>query len=251
MKQTVIVSHEMTTLVGAGPIPPLVLPCDPVVFAFDGLAGDEAPLLIHRDCCDLGQLDSALLIFVVERAACLRLFACDSVGEHSWYVPRALEVLARSIVNCEAVGEAQTALRLARSIELLCQLHAALAEGRLVPSGGEGALSERDVGCIAAARRMIDQRWHEKLTIADLACIAGINRDKLVRGFRELYGTTIAEALSEHRLGEARRLLLASDLPVATVAYRCSYLNNASFTRAFSRRYGVVPSELRRMGASG
>jgi AraC family transcriptional activator of pyochelin receptor len=40
-------------------------------------------------------------------------------------------------------------------------------------------------------------------------------------------------------------MLLATDLPVSSVGYACGYLSNASFTRAFSRRYGVVPSRLR------
>jgi AraC family transcriptional activator of pyochelin receptor len=250
MKQTVIVSHEMTTLVGEGPMPPLALPADPVVFAFAGLSVGATPLIAYRGHCDLSGMEAKPLVFVVERAACLRLFAREFAGESSWHLPSALRALALSIVDCDAAGEARTTLQLARSIELLCQVHAALADDVLLPNSGDCALSEHDVACIAAARRTIDQRWHEKLTIADLARLAGINRDKLVRGFRELYGTTIAEVLSEHRLGEARRMLLASDLPVATVAYRCSYLNNASFTRAFARRYGVAPTVLRRAGAS-
>ncbi|MGN6498029.1 MAG: helix-turn-helix transcriptional regulator [Tsuneonella sp.] len=250
MKQAVIVSHEMTTLVGEGAAPPFAHPAQPVLFAFAGLSDSATPLITYRDHCDLSSLEAAPLVFVVERAACVRLFAHKLIGEHSWHLPSALRALALSIIDCDAPGEARTTLQLARSIELLCQVHAALAEETLVPSCGERALSEHDVARIAAARRAIDQRWHEKLTIADLARVAGINRDKLVRGFRDLYGTTIAEVLSEHRLGEARRMLLASDLPVATVAYRCSYLNNASFTRAFARRFGVAPSALRRAGAS-
>ena len=51
-------------------------------------------------------------------------------------------------------------------------------------------------------------------------------------------------------LAEARRMLLATDLPVASVAYRCSYQNNAAFTRAFNRRFGVPPTALRRTGAA-
>lgn len=250
MKQAVIVSHEMTSFVGEGPVPRLALPADPVVFAFEGLSAGASPLIAYRDRCDLSGFEAAPLVFVVERAACLRLFARKLTGEHSWHLPSALRAMALSITGCDARGEARTTLQLARSIELLCQLHAALANKTLVPSCGDCTLSEQDIARIATARRMVDQHWHEKLTISDLARVAGINRDKLVRGFRDLYGTTIAELLSEHRLGEARRMLLASDLPVATVAYRCSYLNNASFTRAFARRFGIAPSALRRAGAS-
>ena len=100
------------------------------------------------------------------------------------HLPSALRILALGIVACEADGEALQALRLARSIELLCQVHAALADGTLLPSASEGWFSETDIARIAAARRLIDQRWHEKLTIGQLARSVGINRDKLVRGFR-------------------------------------------------------------------
>ncbi len=44
---------------------------------------------------------------------------------------------------------------------------------------------------------------------------------------------------------QARQMLAASDLPVASIGYRCGYLNNASFTRAFSRRFGIAPTQLR------
>ena len=250
MKVVVPVSAEMTTLVGRGPVPcSALLPAGSVMFVA-GIEGNAMPTLTFCDRVDLSYADETPLILIVQRAACARLFAAQPAGPQTWHFPSALLALALSIIDCEAAGEAQATLRLARSIELLCQIHAALAEGQLVPAGPDGALSQLDIARIAAARRVVDQRWQEKLTISELARIAGVNRDKLVRGFRELYGATIAEVLSERRLREARRMLLASDLPVATVAYRCSYLNNAAFTRAFNRRYGVAPSELRRTGVA-
>ena len=248
MKSTILVSAEMVALIGRGAMPPVDLAGETEVFVFRGLCGCAPPALSFRPDARLEGLDDSLLVFVVTRAACQRLFAVRPEGPSEWHLPSALRLLAMSIIECEAAGEARTTLRLARSIELLCQIHAALAEGTLLPAGGEGALSERDVERIASVRRELDQRWHEKLTIAELSRVGGVNRDKLVRGFRDLYGATIAEILSERRLAEARRMLLATDLPVASVAYRCSYLNNAAFTRAFSRRFGVAPSELRRTG---
>ncbi|MFP5455342.1 MAG: helix-turn-helix domain-containing protein, partial [Alphaproteobacteria bacterium] len=55
----------------------------------------------------------------------------------------------------------------------------------------------------------------------------------------------VADALAEKRLECARTMLLSTDLAVASVGYRCGYLNNASFTRAFTRRFGVAPSQYR------
>ena len=248
MKEFVLVSPEMTAFVGRGPVCPAPLPDDPVVFAFSGFDDDRAPLVGYRDRPDLSDLDHAALIFVPARETGRRLFPNAPAAPGAWHMTSELRDLAASILACEATGEARTTLRLARSIELFCRLHAALAEGALVPAQGDSALSELDLARIAAAKRMLDDGWRDKLTIAELARRAGINRDKLVRGFRQAYGSTIAEALSERRLGEARTLLLTSDLPVSSIGYACGYLNNASFTRAFSRRFGVVPSALRRGG---
>lgn len=248
MKDVVHVSPEMITLVGEGAFPKVTMPHGSVIFIFQGLSDRSAPTLIYRDDCDLDDVGNAPLVLVVKQEACARIFGAEAMPSQSWFLPSALRDLALSIIDCGSGGEVRTTLRLARSIELLCQVHQALANGTLVPSGGDAVLTEQDVAKIAAARREIDERWQEKLTIADIARNAGLNRDKLVRGFRDLYGKTIAEVLNERRLKEARKLLLASDLSVASVAYRCSYLNNASFTRAFSRHYGIAPTEFRRMG---
>lgn len=67
----------------------------------------------------------------------------------------------------------------------------------------------------------------------------------MARGFRETYGCTVSEALAERRLAEARRQLIATDLPIGLIGYRSGYLNNASFTRAFGRRFGQSPTDFR------
>jgi len=248
VKEFVLVSPEMTALVGRGQVCDAPLPDDSVVFAFCGFDDDGAPVVSFRNDGDLGGLELAALVFVARRETGRRLFPNAPAEPGAWHMTSGLRDLAASILSCEAHGEARTTLRLARSIELFCQLHAALADGALIPAHGRCDLGEFDLARIAAARRILDDAWRDKLTIADLARRCGINRDKLARGFRHAYGSTIAETLSERRLGEARTLLLTSDLPVSSVGYRCGYLNNAAFTRAFSRRFGVVPSTLRRSG---
>lgn len=191
-----------------------------------------------------------LLVFAVSRSVCRRLFGELPDPDARWYLPSDLRALGQSILAPDGDGPAIDMLRLARSIELLCQFFAALRAGRLVAVDGQPSLCESDIARIAAARRIVDERWHEKLTLDDIARSCGINRDKLTRGFRELYHCTVAEALSERRLRQARQMLAASDLPVASIGYRCGYLNNASFTRAFSRRFGMAPTAMRRVGVA-
>lgn len=250
MKDMIEVSPEMLTFVGIGDFPAFIKPAGCIALHFDGFAESGTPAAgYNRDGC-LDDLKESPLILLVQRTACLRIFGFEPDEGTRWHLSNKLRECALSLIDCEASGEARTTLRLARSIELLCQFHEAIRSGELVAIAGEGALSEMDVARIANARRIVDQHWHEKITISDLSRMAGVNRDKLVRGFRELYDSSIAEVLSERRLAEARKLLLVTDLPVASVAYRCAYLNNASFTRAFSRHYGLSPTELRRAGVA-
>ena len=44
-------------------------------------------------------------------------------------------------------------------------------------------------------------------------------------------------------------MLLTTDLPVSSIGYVSGYLNNASFTRAFGRRFGHTPTDVRELAA--
>lgn len=248
MPSIIEVSSEMLTILGQVTVPADRLPPDPVAIAFSGLAPGHIPTVEYRDRVSAVEFPVADLVFYVARSACERLFATRPDRSTIWHLPSGLAAMALSIIDCEGDCAARDTLRLARSIELLCQFHAAYADGlTLLPAEPSGSLSEMDVARVAAARRTIDRHWDRKLTIPALAKSCGLNRDKLTRGFAQIYGLTISQALSERRLEEARRMLIDSDLPVATIGYRCSYLNNAAFSRAFSRRFGVAPTAMRRM----
>jgi len=236
----------MTTYVGRGPCDRLLLPPDALLLGFGDIGEPVVRTLAFREL----ENEEHLLVIAVSRAACRRLFGELPDPDARWYLPSDLRALGQSIVAPESDEAAADTLRLARSIELLCQFFAALRAGNLVAVEGQPSLTESDIARIAAARRIVDTRWQEKLTIDDIAKSCGINRDKLTRGFRELYQCSIAEALSERRLRQARQMLAASDLPVASIGYRCGYLNNASFTRAFSRRFGMAPTAMRRVGVA-
>lgn len=242
VKHQVDVSPEMLSFVGAGALPQADWPARPVAVRFAGLGTSVPRVAIERFRRE-GHDDDALVL-VVASDAIDRLFgAAEMHGE--WHMPAALRALVLAILDPDAPGAAGDTLRLARSIELLCAVFDHLGRGALVPADLDGALSEGDAARIVAARRLIDERWGEKLTLDGIARACGLNRGKLTRGFRSLYACTVADALTERRLAGARRMLEATDLPVSTIGYRCGYLSNASFTRAFARHVGVAPTRWR------
>ena len=140
---------------------------------------------------------------------------------------------------------ASTPYRLAKSIELLCEILNAHRTGQLAKVSAPSTITLRDIERIIAARKIVDECWHEKLTLCQIAQRCGLNRSKLARGFRQMYCCSVNEALLERRLAEARRQLISTDLPVGMIGYRSGYNNNASFSRAFCRRFGVPPSNFR------
>jgi AraC family transcriptional activator of pyochelin receptor len=246
-KQRIAVSPEMVAFVGPGTFDGDDRPtADAMVFRYD--LGDDPPTFAYAHAlCDA---EDATVILSVSAEACRRLFGALPDGSGCWHLPADLALLAVAIRDCPLPEPARATLRLAKCIELLCATFANIHGAALVPATGTGALTERDAARLAAARRLVDERWQEKLTLDGIARACGLNRAKLTRGFRQTFGSTVADAITDRRLRGAHSLLLATDLPVSSIGYRCGYSNNASFTRAFSRRFGMAPTRLRAIEAA-
>ncbi|WP_332818908.1 helix-turn-helix transcriptional regulator [Sphingopyxis sp.] len=244
-KRSVVISPEFTSFVGRGPCDLASLPSDAVLLGFGDIGEPAVMMLAHDDLGD-GAIDH-LVVFAISREACRRLFDRLPKAEGRWYLPADLRGLGRAVVAVDGDGPAPTMLRAARSMELLCQLFAALEADRMVEVGGATTLSEQDIARVAAAHQLVNERWQEKLTVSTVARRCGLSKVKLTHGFRQLYQCTVPEAVSARRLEHAKQLLAQSDLPISTIGYRCGYLSNASFTRAFARRFGMAPTEMRRL----
>jgi AraC family transcriptional activator of pyochelin receptor len=244
------VSPEMLTLVGPGKIGRISPPPRAVGFVLTfGAVGTPATVrYLARPSVKMLNADvQTRLILLVSRAACERIagrgLALTDGG--LFHLPAALRTIALAIRDCDLPDAASMPYRLAKSIELLCDLLRAHGNNTLVPVSADGMLSSADTQRLLAARQVIDERWAEKLTLDMIARASGLNRGKLTRGFREMFDCTVADAISGHRLSEARQMLLATDLPISSIGYRCGYLNNASFTRAFARHFGEAPTHFR------
>ena len=251
MMDRIEVSPEMLGFIGSGPVGDTESASLDAV-AFTIVFGDaDMPTTAHfaanmnrkalaADC-------RARLVMLVSRAACQRILGRPLALRDGgvYHLPAALRAIALTIRDCDLPEGARTPYRLAKSIELLCDTLRAHAEDALIPMGADGVLTRADSQRVLAARRLIDDRWSEKLTLDMIARSCGLNRAKLTRGFRDMFACSVADAISDQRLGEAGQMLLATDLPVSSIGYKCGYLNNASFTRAFARHFGLAPTQYR------
>lgn len=243
--EAIDVSPEMLTLHGIGDPGSRRWPPRTVCFAFDeqlSMTFHARPSLatVNHDS------NSNRIILLVDRCACERLLstALTFADGGTYLIPTELRAIALAIRDCTMPAAAAEPYRLAKSIELLCEILRAFAAGEVLTASA-GVLSLADCRRVAAARQFIDENWTEPLTLSHIARRCGLNRSKLSLGFRAMFQCSVSEALADRRLSEARRQLISTDLPVGLIGYRSGYQNNASFSRAFCRRYGVPPSDFR------
>ncbi len=240
----IVVSPEMTAFFGvetsAAPVPPrpveMILERGPRGWA---LKIEPSPVV----STPAGRPER--IIFLIQRDAIERLGGRGLLTGGAFHLTVELRAIALALHEPTAPAEARSTYRLAKCIEFVCETIRQFRNSELAPLTPEGQLSPADTRRMQAARQLIDDRAGEKLTLDYIARSCGLNRSKLTRGFKELFDCTVAEALAERRLETARRMLLTTDLPVSSIGYVSGYQNNASFTRAFGRRFGRTPSNLR------
>jgi AraC-like DNA-binding protein len=98
---------------------------------------------------------------------------------------------------------------------------------------------------VRRARAHLRERWDQRVTLAELATVAGLSRFELVRRFRECSGVTPHAFQTNLRVEEARRLLAAGVGPAA-VAAECGFADQAHLSRVFKRAVGVSPGRYAR-----
>lgn len=95
------------------------------------------------------------------------------------------------------------------------------------------------------ARRVIDARFDEALTVPALAAEAGLSTGAFARAFRAVFGESPARCVETVRLAAARDAMRDVDRPLTEIAVSCGYSDLPTFSKAFRRRFGTAPSRLR------
>lgn len=107
-------------------------------------------------------------------------------------------------------------------------------------------LSQEDINKIYKAREIIIEKIDDPYSLLELARISGINDFKLKKGFKEVFGTTVFKYLFDERMERSKTLIIEGKLTISEIAFMIGYKNPAHFTAAFKRKFGYLPSDLRR-----
>lgn len=96
------------------------------------------------------------------------------------------------------------------------------------------------------AKEIIETRLDTPPTIYELSKMIGLNEFKLKKGFKKQFGNTVFGYISDYRLSIAKQFILETARPLSEISDMIGYSHQQHFSTAFKRKYGVVPSDLRR-----
>lgn len=91
------------------------------------------------------------------------------------------------------------------------------------------------------AKDLVDGRYFEPLTVADLASAAGLSPAHFSREFKRTFGESPHQYLLTRRLERAAALLRTSDWSIARICFAVGAESVGSFTSSFRRMFGCTP----------
>lgn len=94
-------------------------------------------------------------------------------------------------------------------------------------------------------RFYIDTHFFEPITTNDLAARMGISARHVSSIFKDQYGQTPSQYLTEVRIGIASRLLLETDKDIVSICFEVGYETLSAFYRSFKTIVGASPRQFR------
>lgn len=113
---------------------------------------------------------------------------------------------------------------------------------RSVPRTSTLPGSRRWLGRVEA---LLLDRFHEALTLDEIAADNHVSADHLAREFRKHFGVTVGEYVRQLRLDFACAQLASGRQSLAAIAEAAGFADQSHFTRVFRRRMGLTPGAYR------
>ena len=189
----------------------LLCHCEECVMNLSALVGMSSPAASHH----LRQLkDSGLIV-------------SRRVGKEVYYRAADTEVaqLLHQIIE--------------RTVEVTCPQ----SDSRLVSGAPHLPPLDQHDYCGSCPAEHLDSR----ITIEQLSRQFLMNPSTMKELFKEVYGSSIAAHIRQHRMERASALLLESDDSVAQIARTVGYESQSKFTSEFKKAFSMLPTEYRRL----
>lgn len=94
---------------------------------------------------------------------------------------------------------------------------------------------------------ILDNISNERFDANALSTAMAMSRAQLLRRLKALTGNSPGFYIKTMRLEKAKELLETSDLSVSEAAFKTGFSTPSNFTKVFSEKYGITPSQFRRI----
>ncbi|RLJ75065.1 helix-turn-helix transcriptional regulator [Pedobacter alluvionis] len=165
-----------------------------------------------------------------------------SFAEHDLFMTPEMRRSIEAIVTCRQDGELKRLFTDARITELIMYQ---LEQFSQHIQGGKEALLDRDIPKLEEAREILERDYIDPPTHKQLSKMILLNEFKLRTGFKKYFGSTIYDFVTRLRMEEAKRLILEEGKNMYEVGVNIGFKHQASFTNAFKKYYGILPSDVR------
>ena len=98
---------------------------------------------------------------------------------------------------------------------------------------------------ILHAKEIIEEDLSKNHSIPELAKQVGTNVQYLKKYFKQYYGKTVMNYVTEKKMEYAKELILTGNHRVSDVARMTGYKHSTHFTTAFKRHFGFIPNSLK------
>ncbi|MCG7383083.1 AraC family transcriptional regulator [Paenibacillus sp. ACRRY] len=131
----------------------------------------------------------------------------------------------------------------ANALEILNRFMIQLFELTPIPAG----FSRDDLRKLHMAREIMEACMVDPPSLLALSRQVGLNDFKLKKGFKAVFGSTVFEYVRQIRLDSAMKLLHNQGNNVTEAAMSVGYSNISAFSQQFYRKFGVKPSEIKKI----
>jgi AraC-like DNA-binding protein len=102
-----------------------------------------------------------------------------------------------------------------------------------------------DIEALYNLAEWMKQRPQDMFRLNQLCRRAGMNSDKLKKGFLKLFGDSPIRWHRKNKMNEAMRLLLETEETISSIAYMLGFEHPSSFCYCFRKHFGKRPLVVR------
>ncbi|NRR03890.1 helix-turn-helix transcriptional regulator [Brevibacillus sp. RS1.1] len=99
---------------------------------------------------------------------------------------------------------------------------------------------------ISTAHDYIRAFYDQPIRLDEIAQIACLSPNHLLRAYAQVYGKTPHQHISEYRIQRAKQLLAKLDFSMTDIAFEVGFSNPVSFSKMFKQHVGISPLSFRK-----